>query len=291
MLDFRVYTFLAVCEYMNYTRAAEALHITQPAVSQHIRYLENMYQVKLFLAEGKRIHLSPAGERLLHAAITLKNDEVFLRKQMLEGGGRGLSLRFGTTRTIGESVISAPLARYIHSHPEDRISVVINNTDELLHKLVSGEIQFALVEGYYDDVDFDSMVFRTEPFIPVCAAGHVFAREPVRLRDLLEEHLLIREPGSGTRDILEKNLDIKNIRLSDFAHITEIGSMHVILQLLEKDAGITFLYRTAVEAWIKEGVFRELELRDFQMEHDFAFIWNKGSIYADTYRMICRDLQ
>ena len=66
-----------------------------------------------------------------------------------------------------------PLARYIHSHPKDRISVVINNTDELLHKLVSGEIQFALVEGYYDDVDFDSMVFRTEPFIPVCAAGHV----------------------------------------------------------------------------------------------------------------------
>ena len=65
MLDFRVYTFLAVCEYMNYTRAAEALHITQPAVSQHIRYLENMYQVKLFLAEGKKIHLSPAGERLL----------------------------------------------------------------------------------------------------------------------------------------------------------------------------------------------------------------------------------
>ena len=54
MLDFRVYTFLAVCEYMNYTRAAEALHITQPAVSQHIRYLENMYQVKLFLAEGKK---------------------------------------------------------------------------------------------------------------------------------------------------------------------------------------------------------------------------------------------
>ena len=111
MLDFRVYTFLAVCEYMNYTRAAEALHITQPAVSQHIRYLENMYQVKLFLAEGKKIHLSPAGERLLHAATTLKNDEVFLRKQMFEGAGKGLSLRFGTTRTIGESAISTAIPR------------------------------------------------------------------------------------------------------------------------------------------------------------------------------------
>ena len=102
-------------------------------------------------------------------------------------------------------MISAPLARYIHSHPEDRISVVINNTDELLHKLVSGEIQFALVEGYYDDVDFDSMVFRTEPFIPVCAAGHVFAGDPVRLRDLLGNICsygsLDREPGIFWRRI------------------------------------------------------------------------------------------
>lgn len=291
MLDFRVYTFLAVCQYMNYTRAAEALHITQPAVSQHIRYLENMYQVKLFLSEGKKIHLSAAGERLLHAATTLKNDEMFLRKQMLEGTKKGLSLRFGTTRTIGESVISVPLARYIHSHPQDRISVIINNTDELLHKLVSGDIQFALVEGYYDDTEFDSMVFRTEAFIPVCASGHTFVQEPEQLKDLLGDHLLIRETGSGTRDILEKNLEIKNIRLSDFARITEIGSMHVILQLLEKDAGITFLYRTAVEEGLREGLFRELKLRDFQMEHDFAFIWNKGSIYGDTFKGICRELQ
>lgn len=291
MLDFRVYTFLAVCEHMNYTRAAEALHITQPAVSQHIRYLENMYHVKLFLSEGKKIRLSQAGERLLQAATTLKNDEVFLKKQMLEGPGKGLSLRFGTTRTIGESVISTPLAGYIKRHPDHRVSVIIGNTDELLHKLVSGEIQFALVEGYFDDTEYDSLVFRTEPFIPVCAQKHCFKREPVQLKDLLREHLLIREPGSGTRDILEKNLEIKNIRLSDFGQITEIGSMHVILKLLEKDAGITFLYRTAVEEGLKEGVFREMKLRDFQMEHDFAFIWNKGSIYGDTYKEICRELQ
>ncbi len=118
-----------------------------------------------------------------------------------------------------------------------------------------------------------------------------FKREPGQLKDLLGEHLLIREPGSGTRDILEKNLEIKNIRLTDFAHMTEVGSMHVILQLLEKDAGVTFLYRTAVEEGIEDGRIRELQLRDFQMEHDFAFIWNKGSIYGDVYREICRELQ
>lgn len=291
MLDFRIDTFLAVCEHMNFTRAAEKLHITQPAVSQHIRYLEKEYQAKLFLTEGKRIRLSSAGERLLHAATTLKNDEIFLRKQISECPGGGESFRFGTTRTIGESVISAPLASYIKRHPEKRVSLIISNTDELLHKLTAGEIQFALVEGYYSDADFDSMVFRTEEFIPVCAAAHVFKRQPARLRDLLQEHLLIREPGSGTRDILEKNLEVKNIRLSDFTRITEIGSMHVILELLELDTGITFLYRTAVEEGLKKGIFKELKLKDFQMEHDFAFIWNKGSIYGDFYREICRELQ
>ena len=118
MLDFRVYTFLAVCRHMNYTKAAEELHITQPAVSQHIRYLETLYGVRLFVSEGKKVHLSPAGERLLQAATTLKNDEAYLKELLSCVPEQAPTLRFGTTRTIGESVISTPLASYIHRHPD-----------------------------------------------------------------------------------------------------------------------------------------------------------------------------
>lgn len=291
MLDFRVYTFLTVCEYMNFTKAAEALHVTQPAVSQHIRYLETLYGIRLFSSEGKKIHLTPAGEKLLYAATAIKNDELFLKELLRCVPSRGPALKFGTTITISESVIATPLAEYIRRHPGANISVAIGNTDELLHKLTSGEIQFAMVEGYYSQELYDSLVYRTEPFIPVCAAGHFFPKEPERLRDLLGEHLLVREPGSGTRDILEKNLELRNIHMDDFRNITEIGSMHVMLQLLEKDTGITFLYKTAVEKGIRDGMVRELHLRDFQMEHDFAFIWNKGSIYGKEYGKICRELQ
>lgn len=291
MLDFRVYTFLTVCEYMNFTKAAEALHVTQPAVSQHIRYLETLYGIRLFSSEGKKIHLTPAGEKLLYAATAIKNDELFLKELLHCVPSRGPALKFGTTITISESVIATPLAEYIRRHPGANISVAIGNTDELLHKLTSGEIQFAMVEGYYSQELYDSLVYRTEPFIPVCAAGHFFPKEPERLRDLLGEHLLVREPGSGTRDILEKNLELRNIHMDDFRNITEIGSMHVMLQLLEKDTGITFLYKTAVEKGIRDGMVRELHLRDFQMEHDFAFIWNKGSIYGKEYGKICRELQ
>lgn len=291
MIDFRMDTFMAVCEHMNYTRAAEALHITQPAVSQHIRYLEKLYQVKLFNCEGKRVSLSPAGEHLLRAAIAIKNDEYYLREQLLHAAEGSPALRFGTTITIGESVISRPLASYIRRHPSTEIRLVIQNTDELLYRLKAGEIQFALVEGYYDSREFDSLVYRTEPFVPVCASGRRFFKEPETLKDLLGEPLLVREPGSGTRDILEKGLVTRNLGLMDFLHRIEIGSMHVILQLLKMDMGITFLYRTAVEEELRTGELRELELKDFQMEHDFAFIWNKGSIYGEEYGRICSEMQ
>lgn len=82
MLDFRIDTFLAVCRSMNFTRAAEELHITQPAVSQHIRYLEKSYGVKLFDYQGKRLSLTTAGEALFSAAVTMKHDDLFLKKQL-----------------------------------------------------------------------------------------------------------------------------------------------------------------------------------------------------------------
>lgn len=83
MQDFRMNTFLAVCQYMNYTHAADALHITQPAVSQHIRYLEKEYGVQLFIQEGKKIRLSEAGELLLDAAQTFRHNEINLKSKML----------------------------------------------------------------------------------------------------------------------------------------------------------------------------------------------------------------
>ena len=108
-------------------------------------------------------------------------------------------------------------------------------------------MDFALVEGYYPPESYDHLLFRLEPFVPVCAARHQFAREPQLCRDLLPERLLVREPGSGTRNILERNLALQGITLDQFAHRAQVGNMHALIQLLEEDCGITFLYRIAVE--------------------------------------------
>jgi DNA-binding transcriptional LysR family regulator len=108
MLDFRIKTFLCVCQTMNYTQAAKRLNITQPAVSQHIRYLEDYYQIKAFLYANKKLELTPAGHILYERCKTMENDEVALAAELLseQSGIRTLSL--GVTMTVGEYAIIAP---------------------------------------------------------------------------------------------------------------------------------------------------------------------------------------
>ena len=290
MLDLRILTFLTVCDTRNYTQAAERLHITQPAVSQHIRHLEETYGTKLFCIEGKRSTLTPAGEVLWRTATAMRNDELLLRER-LRGGTEGeLPLHFGVTMTVGEFLIAQPLSEYLAGHSSTDVRMEMGNTEELLGRLRRGTMNFALVEGYFDRVEFDSVLYRTERFIAVCAGGHQFSQPPADLRDLLGERVLAREPGSGTRDILERHLAAKNLSLSDFAGIVQIGGMQAILQLLERDVGISFLYEAVARQGIRTGALQEIPLRDFQVEHDITLIWERGSVFAGEYQNFCREL-
>lgn len=291
MLDFRIQTFLSVCKHLNFTNAAEELHITQPAVSQHIRYLEHLYQVELFTREGKKIELTPAGEILRSTMTVLHNDEQAMIKRMQLCCNAKRRLTFGVTKTIGEYIIAAPLARYLKLHPETDIHIQTGNTSKLLECLHAGDLDFALVEGYFKSDRYETMVYRTESFIPVCATNHVFAQKAVELEDLLPERLIVREHGSGTRDILEKNLAVNNITVSDFAHIVEVENVHTIVSLLRQDCGISFLYEAAVRHELNKGKLKQIPLQNFHMKHDFTFLWNKGSVFSEEYRAICLELK
>ena len=155
MLDFRVYTFLEVCRHMNFTKAAEALHITQPAVSQHIRFIEEYYQTRLFTFQGKRPVLTEAGEYLLHAFTTLSHDQVYLKEQVLSMQNKKPALIFGATLTIGEYVMPKYLIEYQTRHPDTALTMITANTHELLGRISEGEIDFAIVEGYFDKTQYD----------------------------------------------------------------------------------------------------------------------------------------
>lgn len=290
MLDFRIQTFLSVCRHMSFTAASQELHITQPAVSQHIRYLEKAYGCPLFIRDGKYISLTPAGEVLQRTMGSLQNDHQTLLRRMQEAGGSKKTLTFGVTFTIGEYAILPSLSQYLKDHPDINVRVRYGNTRALADLLHAGEIDFALVEGYVAEEEFDTLVDRVEPYLPVCAKGHVFQKPVSTLRDLLDERLLIREEGSGTREILEKYLSAFNLSLADFTHYAQVENMHSIVGLLLRDCGISFLYQAAVQELLEQELVEVIPISDFQMHHEFTFIWNKDSCFASEYREICQQL-
>ncbi len=198
MLDHRMETFLTVCETMNFTKAAAKLHITQPAVSQHIRYLEAAYDIPLFHYKERKLMLTPEGALLYKAGLAMRNDDRELRQRLHHARAASQPIHFGVTKTIGEYVVAPPLSRFIRRHPDAAMTMKIANTEELIRGLEEGDIQFALVEGYFDSEEFEALRYDTVAFVPVTSARHEFPKVPEKLEDLLTERLILREPGSGT---------------------------------------------------------------------------------------------
>jgi DNA-binding transcriptional LysR family regulator len=291
MLDFRIDTFLAVCRYMNLTKAAKQLNISQPAVTQHIHYLEDYYGSKLFVYEGKKMYLSNAGKLLYESAVTMKHDEIYLKESIKDMDQWKKRLIFGATLTIGEFVMAEHIKEYLELYPTSEIRMIVGNTSELLDKLTLGEIDFALVEGNFAKKEFDYMVYSQEKYIAVCNKDYTFRREPEQLIDLLSERIIIREDGSGTREILEKNLEARNLSFEDFSHTIEIGGMNALKSLVISGCGITFLYEAAIKKELKDGILKEIKLKDFQVAHDFSFVWNKSSIFSENYQEACKLLK
>ena len=285
MLDFRVKTFLTVCRTMNFTKAASLLHITQPAVSQHIHGLEEEYHTKFFLYEGKQLSLTEAGALFLQTAAAMQHDARHLRESISHLKEKR-HLYFGATLTVAEYNMPSPLLRLLREEPEIRLQMIVANTSQLLRLLDDGKIDFAIVEGFFQKQFYESLPYRRERYIAVCSPGYPLPPSPHRLEDLLRERLLIREPGSGTREVLEKALEEQNLSIEDFPRLTELGSLGAIKALVMAGAGISFFYEPVVQKEIASGSLLEIPLEEGEISHEFSFIWRKGSVFGSYYREV-----
>ena len=287
MLDFRMETFLTVCRLMNYTRAAKELHITQPAVSQRIRFIEKYYDVPLFYYEGKKLRLTEAGLLLRDAATTMKHDDLILSGQLKAVGGT--KLIFGATLTIGDFVLPEKLARLLEKQQDAEVKMLVDNTETLLRKINQGELDFAVIEGYFHKAEYEYKVCSRQHYVAVCGGDYTFSNTPQTLSDLFGERILLREPGSGTREILERYLAERNYSIRDFLRMSEIGSISAIKSLAAAGCGVTFLYEAAVKRELETGVLRQVPLPDFDVYNNFTMVWRKGSIFNNRYLKLYDD--
>ncbi len=282
MLDFRMQSFLTLCETMSYTRAAERLCITQPAVTHHIRWLEEQYGGKLFSYRGKTLSLTERGRQLELAAKSMRHCSEGLRERLCSLEESPPPLRLGATKTIGDFVVPDQICRYLSDASGRNLTLTVDNTRNLLAGLEAGQIDLALIEGYFDKARYDFRLMQRASFAGVCRVGHPFASRSVGFEELFRETLVVREPGSGTRAILEVALRQHNHMLESFSKTIEIGSFPVICRLVEEGLGVSFLYRAVPES----GLFPGLEL--FEIEgspifHEFNYVFLRDNLFFPEF--------
>ncbi|MBP2026096.1 LysR family transcriptional regulator [Peptoniphilus stercorisuis] len=278
MIDYRLNTFLVLCEELNYTQTAKKLHITQPNVSQHIKYLEEYYNVELFKYKNRKLTMTKDAKKLNSLIIRLKSDSKKIEYIMEEKEEEKINLNFGATLTIGEYIMpeiikNLDLNKY-------KISMRVENTEALLYKLENSIIDFAMIEGHFDKSKYDTFLFSKEKFIGI---GSYENQKNYKLEDLLSHRLIIREKGSGTREVFEHILFDNNLSTGSFKDIVEIGNMNGIQKLVSENIGISFLYERATKEFMEKKLIRELNIENLNIYREFNFVILKNNKYKKRY--------
>lgn len=322
MLDWRIDTFLDVCETLNYTHTAARLNITQPAVSQHISWLEKQLGVQLFIRQGRSLCLTEQGGLVKEVLQAQRNDESLLRREltMLDSGNSTLSI--GATLTAGEYLLAHPLARWCKAHPQVHVRVDTADTQDLLQKLDAGEIDCALVEGIFDSTRYSYKEWSHERMVCVEAANNKLPEldafqdlsdnQAITVQwgnehhkndqdekdgccfhysDLLDRSLIIREPGSGSRAVLEASLARRNLVPDSFARVIEAKGVGLALEMAAGGLGITFAYESAVVSRIAAGELQELSLEEEGLDHSICFVWRRETYFSERFEKLFKELR
>jgi len=209
--NFRLRVFRTVAKHLNFSRAAEELLLTQPAVTQQIKALEDEFGVSLFDRGGGHIQLTPGGKALLPFAERMNAlSEEAVQAVAAAYGEQSGELTVGASQTIAQYLLPSVIAAFRKSHPKVRVTAVTGNTDGILEALVAGKIELALIEGPERRKDLQIEPFMEDHMVLVVPPGHEWAGQSVTAAMLSREPLLMREFGSGSRRVIEQALAAKD---------------------------------------------------------------------------------
>ncbi len=267
MLDYRMYTFLELCNVLNYHKVADHLNMTQPAVTQHIQYLEHYYQCKLFEYSNRTLTKTNKGIELEKYARNVASQSLSVKENLLQEDK--LQVNIGATKTIGEYLLTNVITSLISSS-EYELNVIIDNTENLIRKLNHFELDVLLLEGYVDKSNYGYEKISSEEIVGICSIHHPFAFQEVTLQEVLQENVVLREKGSGTRTVFERFLLSQGYSIDGIEHKSIISSNKVIEQMVEQNRAISFVYDVIQKQNPQIASFR---IKDIHMMHEFNFVF------------------
>lgn len=279
MLDYRMETFLILCEVMSYRETAQILHISQPAVTQHIQFLEREYGCQLFRYSNRRLAKTEAALAMEEYARSMQYNDRALRQHL--GTPEIREQKIGATKTIGDYVMGNYMRKFL-ADKDHALTLIVDNTENLLRMLEKNQLDFAIVEGYFDKRRFAWHPFRSEPFVGICHKDHPFCGKKITVPELLTQTIIHREPGSGTRAILEQKLQGYNESLGRFRRHICISSFKLILEAVKADIGISFVYEILADSDPELGKFY---IQGDPIVREFSIVFLKNTDPGDKIRL------
>jgi len=288
-MEQQLHVFMTVAQMENFSRAAEALHMTQPAVSQHIQALERFIGSKLLERSSKFVRLNKAGEIVYKHAKEILNlysrmqDSVDDLTQSASG-----EISIGASYTYGEYVLPHIIAKMRKRYPQIRPKITIGNTNEIANQVNHRHLDIGIVEGNYrSHKNMNSDPFAKDYMYIYASAKHPFSeRKSVTVDELREETWIVREVGSGTREAVDRMFS--ELKFTP-AQLLEFGSTQIIKESVEAGLGITLLSHWATKKELLLGTLRAIEVEGIPIVRPFSLI-AQASLYQTKAMTLFWDL-
>ena len=278
MFDFRLKVFDTVARRLSFTKAADELYITQPAVTKHIKQLENHFKLPLFERKGNTVSLTTAGQLLLKHTESLQEISRRLEYEinLLNESHKG-SLKLGASTTVFQYVLPPLLARFKSSYKDVQLQMLHANTEHIEQALLRKEIELGVIEGDSKRRDIHYTPFARDEIVLVSSAKNPLAKkDEIRIDELRTIPLLLREPGSGTLEVVINALQKADIKVSGLNVEMYLGSSEAIKSYLLHSSCMAFISRHAVLKEVESGCLKILSIKRFSIPRQFFFITPPG---------------
>ncbi|KMY50307.1 LysR family transcriptional regulator [Peribacillus loiseleuriae] len=271
-MDQHLLVFVTVVEKGNFSRAAEDLHMTQPAVSQYIQLLERSYGTKLLDRNNKYVRLNKAGEIVYYHAKEILGLYTKMQGIIDDLPNRASGpLSVGASYTFGEYVLPHFIARMHEQYPLIKPSITIGNTKEIAELVLKNQLDVGIIEGDFKNAELSIEAFAEDKMFVVAASHHhlVQGDRVVKISDLEKETWIIRELGSGTREVTEKVFQSMSIAPND---IMEFGSTQLIKESVESGLGLTILSHLAIRKELALDLLKIVQVIGSPFKRKFSIV-------------------
>lgn len=294
MIAFAYKVFYEVATRLSFSQAAEALCITQPAVSKQIKKLEESLGVPLFERKGSFIVLSLSGTKLLKYLKQARllerqiSSDLEVVKSQLKAQAE---LSVGASTTLSLYVLPRVLSSFSQKWPETKLTLINRNTENILKALVNRDIDLALVEDKHESAAMHYEFFMKDRIVPVCSSQSPYGQRTVKPEDLKNIPLAVREIGSGTLSAWSRKLSELGIKVADLHIKARLGGTEALKNFLVADEAMGFLSPLAIQREVELGLLKEVDIPWLTVERNFSFVTRTGETLTEVARSFIAEVR